>query len=210
MNTYKIPKEEIRLAAKCGFLSKRLWNDHINKRSRSRSYIRWKDYIKKEIFIPFGRHQGDEVVFLNKQSKIVQSVVRGKFVHPPIAYQILHDEIVVDTVLDWTKKRNISNYFFEAEIRKAPRAFGIRKIDKIPDAIIEIEGENFAIEVELSRKSAKRYRKALTSYAISESYREVHFYTDREEIKHCLVKAAKEIKYPNEETPMQINLISVP
>ena len=209
MKTYKIPQEEIRLAAKCGFLSKRLWKDHINKRTRSYSYERWKDYIKKGIFIPFGRHQGDEIVFLNKQSDIVKSVVRGGFVSPPIAYQILHDEIVVDTVLNWTKTKNVSSYFFEPEIRKAPRAFGLRKIDKIPDAIVEIEGENFAIEVELSMKSLKRYRKALTSYAISENYREIHFFTDRVEIKHNLVRVAKEIKYPSEETPIKISLINV-
>ncbi len=209
MKTYKIPEEEIRLAAKCGFLSKRLWNDHINKRTRSWSYERWKGFIKKEIFIPFGRHRGDEIVFLNKQSDIVKSVVRGQFVAPPFAYQILHDEIVVDTVLSWTKSKNVSNYFFEPEIRKAPRAFGIRKIDKIPDAIVDIKGEHFAIEVELSIKSPKRYRKALTSYAISENYREVHFFTDRVEIKHHLLKVAKEIKYPLEDTPMKINLINV-
>lgn len=159
--------------------------------------------------LTFGRHRGDEVVFLNKESDIVKSIVRGQFVAPPTAYQILHDEIVVDTVLSWTKFKNVTNYFFEPEIRRAPRAFGIRKIDKIPDAIVEISGEHFAIEVELSIKSPKRYRKALTSYAISDNYREVHFFTDRIEIKHNLLKVAKEIKYPKDETPMKINLINV-
>lgn len=104
MRQYVTPIEEIQLAQKCGFLSKRIWRKYINKRKDSARKERWNGFLKKNIFKPYGFNRGAEILILNSNSKIVKSVIGGQIMQAPPSYILKHDEIVVDIVLDWAKK----------------------------------------------------------------------------------------------------------
>ncbi|MCB0370311.1 MAG: hypothetical protein KDD45_13025 [Bdellovibrionales bacterium] len=207
MRPYSIPKEEIKIASKSGFLTKDLWKKYLNHRCRSWAFETWKRYIEKGIFKPYGRFNNGEVVVPNKDSPIVKELVGSDISPPPFAYQLRHDELTLDFVLKLLKQDKITDYYFEPEIRKQPEIFELNSHDKIPDAIVYSKDSRYAIEVEMTRKNPKRYRQALESYASIRSFDEVYYLTNGVKIKNQILKIAKDIQYPSHRCPIRLSLL---
>lgn len=202
MRPFKIPKDEIKFAAKAGFFTKELWVKHFTNHHRSWIFKRWRDFIQRGIFIPFGTSTNQTVVRLNRDSSIVKSVVGGDISSPPSPYQIRHDSMVMDIVLKLVHRSCFDRYFFEPEIKRDPKAFGIRWEKKFPDAIIHTSEGCFAIEVELSRKSPRRYDRILNFYAYKNQFDEVLYYSNSPRVQKSIAAAMKRMLYPMEDTPI--------
>jgi hypothetical protein len=113
-----------------------------------------------------------------------------------------HDEKVVDIVLDMHKAFQFDEYYFSDQIRSCPMVFNHNRYDKIPDAILIKDEKSYAIEVELSRKHTKRYRKAMKAYAMSDNYEAIYYFVIDDQIERHLVKAAEKVGYNFNDTPM--------
>lgn len=208
MRPYQVPVEEIKLAAKAGFLTKSLWKKHFCKTKRSAAYKRWRGFIERGIFIPFGRGKNHEIVKLNPKSKYVIPVVGMDISMPPIPYQIHHDSLVIDIVMDLINKGKIQEYFLEPEIKRHLDLFDLNKATKLPDAIAVTNEGKFAIEVELSKKAQKRYYRALEFYASSDIFDEVYYLSNSPGIQKQLARIARKIKYPQQERPLRFGVIA--
>ena len=202
MRPFNIPKEEIRLAAKAGFFTKELWTKYYCNHHRSWAFKRWRDFIQREIFIPYGKSSHNSVVRLNRESKIVRSIVGSDICSPPTPYLIRHDSMVINIILGLAKKGKVDKYFFEPEIKQAPEDFGIRWEKKYPDAIVYSGEKCYAIEVELSRKAPRRYDKILNFYAFSKQFDEVHYYSNSPRIYNSLCASVGRTSYPMDEKPI--------
>lgn len=209
MRHYVTPIEEILLAQKCGFLSKKIWRKFINQRKDSARKDRWRGFLRRNIFKPYGFKRGDDILYLNSESEIVKSVVGGDIMQPPPSYILKHDEIVVDIVLEWAKDKGIDNYYFENELRSAPKVFGLERYDKLPDAILEVDNARYAVEVEISKKYSERYRKALNAYAMSKRFKEIHYFTNSLQIKNSLLTASEDVEYPQNKQPIIFHMLEL-
>ncbi|MBY0385863.1 hypothetical protein K2X05_11960 [bacterium] len=207
MRNYVVPTGEIKLAAKAGFLSKRLWQKYYIKGHRSWKFKRWNSFVERGLFRTYGT-RGDDYLTLNMKSEIVRNIVGNDISHPPIAYQIFHDEMVLEIVLGLVRDKKIRNYYLEPELKRDPLGFGLTESQKIPDAIAITETGKFAIEVELSRKNSRRYTKALESYALSNIFDEVYFLSNSPTIKSNIEAVARSINYPQNRRPLRFGLIS--
>ena len=207
MRPFIIPTQEIILASKCGFLTKSIWHKYFNKKCRSWAYETWLGYLNRGIFKPYGKHKDGSIVVLNRKSDLVQKLVGFDFTPPPYAYQLNHDEMVVDFVLKLYRDKKITSYFFEPELKRNPEIFGLKTTDKMPDAIVKNESFKYAIELELSKKNPKRYRQALESYASMALIDEVYYLTNTQNIKNQIMKTARQIQYPSKLRPLRFTMI---
>jgi len=203
MRPFTIPKEEIKLAAKAGFLTKEIWKRQFaNNLSRSWAYKRWKDLLKREIFIPYGRLSRSDIVRLNPESPIVRSITFGDISRAPSHYLLYHDSLVIEAMMNLKRKGKIDDYYFEPEIKRTPAAFDLENCPKFPDAITYKNKEKIAFEVELVTKSKSRYRKALNFYAGSD-FTEVYYFVDSSKVSKSISRVAHEIQYPQHRIPLR-------
>lgn len=208
MRPYTLPADEIRLAAKTGFLSKKLWQKYNKYRSRSGAQERWKGFTDRKLFLPYNWDDSGRTLVLNKKSFHVRGIVSNFIVKPPHPILMRHEEKVVDIVLDLNKKCNFDEYYFSEEIRANLGYFKLRKYDKVPDAILVKGDKSFAVEVELSRKGAKRYQKAMLKYELCDNYEAIYYFVITNQIKRHLLQAAEKVKYNFDETPILFEKIN--
>jgi len=80
--------------------------------------------------------------------------------------------------------------------------------DRIPDLIFTMGGDVGAYEVELNRKSSKRYIEKLSRYEdeiLNKKYDFVFYVCESEEIQNTVVANAKKVKFPSD--MLQIDLL---
>src|SRR5690625_3106097 len=80
--------------------------------------------------------------------------------------------------------------------------------NRIPDLIFTMDGDVGAYEVELNRKSSKRYLKKLSRYEdeiLNKKYDFVFYVCESEEIQNTVVANAKKVKFPS--NMLQIDLL---
>lgn len=208
VKTYRLPVEEIRFAAKTGFLSRPIWEKHFaTGRPRWRRQ-QWLLFRERDLFKKHPSRLPKDVLVLHRKHPGVKMTVGEAIAMPPFAPQIEHDEMVAGIVLELERKGLLLGYRFEAEMRREewgrPRHGAERP--KYPDALLEL-AENgrtikVAIEVELSQKSHKRYRDVLQAYAGRKEIKYVLFLARSKAIFENLKVAMRESFYLDRERPI--------
>ncbi len=204
------PSAEIRLAVRCGFLSKELWNEFFAKgKPRWRRHV-WSRFVSIGQFKTHYSKRATDVIVPNFEHPLVKRISGGEVTHAPNTAQIDHDEIIVKSFLALEKQQIIIGAKFEAELKREDqrsiRHYNLSEKNKYPDLVIEVQNQpqpkKIAIELELSRKEPKRYRQMMNTYMTSKQFSSVIFITELETVKSSIQKAIRETFYPHWERPV--------
>ncbi len=204
------PSAEIRLAVRCGFLSKELWNEFFAKgKPRWRRHV-WSRFVSTGLFKPHYSKRATDVIVPNFEHLLVKRISGGEVTHAPNTAQIDHDEIVVKSFLVLEKQQTIISAKFEAELKREDlrslRHYNPFEKTKYPDLVIEVQGQShpkkIAIELELSRKEPKRYRQMMNTYMTSKQFSSIIFIAELETIRTSIKSAMRETFYPHWERPI--------
>lgn len=210
MRPKHLPIEEIRLAARTGFLSKPIWEEFFAKGSDRWRRRQWQLLTERGYFVRHPSRLPRDVLVLYRKHPEVRQLVGESIGLPPIAPQIEHDECVTRILLDLNRGGHMLGFQFEAEMKRLEwgerRLYRSSERDKFPDAILTVSGPNgvfnVALEIELSRKSPKRYRQILTSYATRKDLNCVLFLARSQIIFENLKIAMRQTIYPDWERPI--------
>lgn len=202
-----IPLDEIQFAAKFGFISRRLWEKHFSKRSRTRNIRVWRQFTEEGYFRPHHDERYSDVLFLARRAKKLLEESGQRYVTPSNVYQISHDEKVAEIALKISAAGLIEKFSTESELKK--QFMDWRKLAregqsaKFPDLLLHgANGAAIALEVELSRKSPERYRKVMQSYSNQQLAKTVIFLSDQNVIFERISRATKAVHFPTWETPI--------
>lgn len=201
---------EIRLAAKSGFLSKKIWKDFFGAGGARWQNLVWRGFLEKELFREHPSKYATDVLVLNGKSRKVQALVGEDISAPPYISQMEHDETMLRGVLELHRHKLITGIRFEPELK---RESGIRYVGggytgavKFPDAIIRIalpeKPRVMALEMELSRKTPKRYRQMMDALVALKGVERVIFISRTDTITTAIRRAMRDNYYPYWERPI--------
>lgn len=210
MRPWRIPQEEIRFAAKTGFLSKPIWEAYFAKGCYSWRQKQWNALWERGLFLPHSSRLARDVLVPNSDHPIVKKLADRAPARPSIVSQIEHDETVARIVLELQRQGFLESYCFEPEMKakelsqgRLPSKFNLVKY---PDAVLTLRGPSkaskIALEIELSRKSPMRYRELLNAFQNRKEIGAVLFLARRKPIFDALRSAMRDIHYPNWERPI--------
>lgn len=209
MRPQNIPEREILFAARTGFLSKPIWEAYFAHGSDRWKRRQWQLLCERGHFEAHPSRFARNVVIPNRANAEVRKLVPGGIVSPPYGPQIEHDEMVVRTVLFLRRKGLASSFKLEAELKREDWQKGLLKEGeqkKFPDVILDVQEAGrtirLAVEIELSRKSPRRYRQIFESYAARKDVQCVVFAARSRAVFDGLKAAMLEAHYPNGECPI--------
>ena len=208
---YQIPKAEIELAVRTGFITRSIWESEFAKDLKpSWRYEKWNKLEKRGFFKPHSSEYAKGVLVPVADHPKVKELV-GDFVAPPPSVAVLgHDEKVVRTFLKLKREGVLSFAKFEAELKKEDlrnkKHFDPSDSTKFPDLLIGLQGPNsgkrIALEFELSRKEPKRYRQMMISYVCHREISAIIFVTDLDVIKNGIRAAIRDTYFPEWDKPV--------
>lgn len=201
----------LRVAAKAGFLTKRIWSEFFstgNKRWRNR---RWKSLMEMGLFHPVPDYGfiGSAVTLSGAGKALVVNLNMDPVYSPP-AKNLWHDEELIRLALFLERQGWVSNWMTEQELKVSGRSEQffrdqVRAI-KIPDLIIKwnVPNENifWAIELERTRKEVPRYYEMVGAYKGISKIDSVLVITATETIETNIKKAQAKMEYPQSKRPM--------
>lgn len=201
---------EIRLAAKSGFLSKRIWREFFGAGGTRWQNLVWKSFLEKELFRKHPSKYATDVLIPNSRNKLVQSLVGEEISSPPYISQMDHDETVMRGLLDLHGRILIDGFRFEQELKRESGVCyvggGYSGAAKFPDAVVRLARPGklkvLALELELSRKTPKRYRQAMDALVALKGVDRVVFVTRSEVITAAIQRAMRDNYYPYWERPI--------
>lgn len=210
MRPLKVPEEEIRFAAKTGFLRRSFWEEFYGSDSKSWRSRQWRSFVDNKFFLPHPSALAKDVLVPNPRNAFVKRLVGAEISAPPFVAQLEHDSIVARILFLLSREQVIQNFTTEAELKRRhqdDRQWVDRSEKlKFPDAILTIANAetsfNVALEVELTVKSQKRYRKILEVYQDRKQVRAVLFVINSSGIFKAISKAMKEARYPDWQKPI--------
>lgn len=180
LNGQEVPKEveaALLLILKTGFITRTLWNKHFfNGNPRWASKRLRAMQVKKLIAVHPNPLASDCFVLTSLGKRTLGAQFMSPPKPPPIS-QLLHDELVVDSLLSLRKARCITDWTLESDLKaRGDGKFilnGTPEGLKYPDAIFKMTvqgGERLcAFEYERQEKSIMRYRTILRRYAVFDS-----------------------------------------
>lgn len=210
MRPKKIPLEEIRFAAKIGFLSKRLWLDFFTTKSVSQNSRRWRSFVTDEYFKKHESRSLRDVLVLDKKARSLLEARGLKAVASPHMNQVDHDETVARILIQLERDKTIQSIETESELKQKfmlwMRTTREGRGVKFPDLSVTL-GKNakfmqIALEIELSKKSFDRCKTMMLSYSSKREVGAVVFIAEQEVIFDRLARAMKETHYPTWERPI--------
>lgn len=206
MRPYGVPIEEIKFAAKSGFLSKKVWDLFFNNHTQGWSSVRWKGFQTRGIFKPHQSPLLKNCLVLNPLSPIVTQLIDGAVCSPPSPVQLSHDENVARIVLTLLKREVIKDYLLEPELKRIYNSLGNSKKRKFPDAIFDLytieKTIRIALEVEQSKKSPRRYQRFLEASCSNEKINGIVIAHSSEKIKSLIEKEIVRINFPTDLKPI--------
>lgn len=197
------PIEEVKFAAKIGFLSKKIWEEFFARGNVRWQYRCWKRLVDSKIFIP--HRIAKDVLVVNARHPFVGKVT-DSYNRAPHVNQLFHDEIVGLTYLRIADRLKNWGVFVEAELkRREPlqnRGKKSSQVMKHPDVLATSpSGPRIAIEIELSRKSKTRYMNAFRAYR-SKAVSLIIFVVRSSSTLAIIRRAAHEVRFPENEIPI--------
>ena len=216
MRLFNIPVAEIQFAAKTGFLSRDLWEDFFASGSYSWRCKQWGYFLERGFFKPHPSVLAKHVIVLNRKNLMVVKLVGVDFSSAPYISQLIHDETMARILLILKGKGLIQSFQTEMELKKAdPGSNKVRDASdrtKYPDAVVEVNGNErtlkIAIELELTRKDPKRYRKCLETYATRSKVHRVIFIARSNGVFATLKREMIGTIYPDYQRPIGFSQLS--
>lgn len=210
MRPQHIPESEIRLAAKFGFLSKPIWDEFFAEGRRAWRARQWQHLHQRDFFRRHPSNQLRDVLVLNPKNSDVLKIIGEEISSPPFVAHFEHDSTMANILLHLDRSGVIASYKVEAELKRQdvqPRkVWDESERSKYPDALVQISVggriQRIAFELELSRKSPKRYRQILNSYASRLDCDMVVYLSDSKPIFDSLKNAMQATAYPSEQKPL--------
>jgi len=205
------PVREIELAARTGFLSKKIWNEFFASGKLVWRNRAWKNLVARKYFLPhYATLASSSVIRLNPKHPLVIKMVGDKIPQVPSIAVIDHDETVVKTFFILKNMNMLKTAKFESEIKREDlrnkRQFDPNDRTKFPDLMVELNSlkpsGKIAIEIELSRKEPKRYRQMMNSYMCNKDVSKIIFATDLEVVKNNIKAAIRDTYFPEWEKPV--------
>lgn len=205
-----LPIQEITFAAKTGFLSRRLWVDFFAKGSKSWRNKSWRALQAHGDFLPHPASRADDVIVPNRKSHLVRRLVGGAVASPPYISQIDHDEICARIALILERRGLIHSYLTEADQKRlffsSFRSYREASTVKFPDLLLELRSSRgnlqLAVELELSRKSPRRYCETFRALRDGPRRDLVLFLSRSDAIFDALSRAMKDVTFPTWERPV--------
>jgi hypothetical protein len=204
-------RESIRVAAKAGFISKRIWKEFF-----AGSYPRWRNRqwqaLNASGFFAAVPDYGfvDSAVTLTNKGK-AQAVSLGLDpVYSPHAKNLWHDEELIRFALFLERREWISWWMTEQELKVGTEGKKFlattEHCDKIPDLIIQWRGLNvsplWAVELERTRKEFTRYYRMVGAYQGFSRLDSVLVIAATNSIEANIKKAQARLNYPQQNRPM--------
>lgn len=157
----------IKFAARFGFLTRDIFFSYLCEGSRAHKYRKWNLLIDERWFTP--SFSNPYTMYLSQKAKKIFSLKDIKARSPVF---ISHDQLVAELFLTLEGTGLVTKSWTELELsRQRWDAFSIvgnDQLGKIPDLILDLKTHNgnlrVAIEVEIARKSRKRYAHIALSY----------------------------------------------
>jgi hypothetical protein len=205
-----VPIAEVTFAAKTGFLSRSLWLDFFAKGRRSWRYFLWRAFLDRGDFLLHPASRAGDVIVPNRKSPLVRRLVGDAVALPPYISQLDHDEICAHIALTSEKSGLIHSFLTESEQKRlffsSHRSYQEAKAVKFPDLFLELKSESavrkVAVEVELSRKSPRRYCDIFRALRERPSHDLIVFLSRSEAIFDALARAMRDVNFPTWEQPV--------
>jgi hypothetical protein len=199
-----LPVAEITFAAKSGFLSRSLWMDFFAMGTKSWRNSQWRALTSRGYFQRHPSSRAGDVIVPNRKSELVRRLAGDAVASAPFISQLDHDEICARIALLLERQGVIQSYLTEADQKRLffgwNRSFLEAKSVKFPDLVLEVSGpkgkQTVAIEVELSRKSPRRYCDIFRAYRARPGHDLVVFLARANTIFDALSRAMKDVIYP--------------
>lgn len=204
-----LPIKEIHFAAKSGFLTKELWLDFFAYGCRAWRFRLWKQFIDDGVLIEHHSKNAKDIWVLNRRNLLVQRTIGSHIAHAPFISQITHDEMIARIVLNIMKDGAGLFYRLEPELKKmTPGIKGPADSNnrlKFPDGLIQLKNADksrVALELELTAKDPKRYRRILQAYASFQKADMIVFIVREDRLIKTIRKAMHDTFYPTWEKPI--------
>jgi hypothetical protein len=202
MRTELVPEREILFAAKTGFLTKKLWDAHFANGTYSWRQKQWSYLVGRGYFKKHPSSRAIDVVILDRKNPDVRRLVGDQITSPPYLNQLDHDELVADFILRLSDV--ITNFRTEGEQKRfrlgQHNRLDMDYRDKYADALIQLKAPEkkmtLALELELTTKCQKRYRRIFNTYAAVKNIDRVIFITRTESQAESIRQAIVDAYYP--------------
>ncbi len=209
------PIEEVRFAAKTGFLSRRLWLDFFARGSKSWRNKSWRALHASGDFLPHPASRAGDVIVPNRKSPFVRRLVGDAVASPPYIFQLDHDEICARIALSLERRGLIRSYLTEADQKRlffgSFRSYREAQSVKFPDLLLEVPSSRgnrqIAVELELSRKSPRRYCEIFRALRDGPRRDLFLFLSRSDAIFDALARAMKDVTFPTWERPVGFGLV---
>ena len=193
--------EAIKFTGKAGFLSKEIWHQYFGVGA-----YRWQEkqlkFLEDRGYLKRPKNEFTERIFsLTDKSVTLLASMKQPCVSPvPVKY-LPHDSVVAKAMLSLQKKRLVSNFHFERELK----TYGIKDFllsnkdhdQKYPDAIFKMtaygELRTAAIEYEREQKSSSRYKNILWQYTQLTNLSVVLYICENTAIQKAVERAMKHL-----------------
>lgn len=201
----------LRVAAKSGFLTKRIWNEFFASGNRFWRYRRWRSLMGIGYFNPVPDYGFVEsAVTLSDLGKAIADSLGMNPVYSPPAKNLWHDEELIRLALFLERNGWITRWMTEQELKvgtEAQRFFRDQvRATKIPDLIIEWNTQPkkilWAVELERTRKEFSRYYEMVGAYKGISRIESVLIIVAAKSIEANIKKAQSKMDYPQVQRPM--------
>lgn len=188
------PNEEIKFAARHGFLTKRIWKEFFGSGGANYRNRRWRYFRESGIFKGSVDHL--DILLLNPKHPLVKA--HGALVsRPPRIEELEHNTIVARTELKLLKAIRECRVVVEQESKRREAYFnrGFQNADanKFPDLTVWQKNFGVAVEIEIARKSKARYREIFDRYKSLGFEAVIYVVADREMVS-LIKNVAQEFK----------------
>ena len=211
MRFHNYMRDPLRVAAKAGFISKRIWNEFYGAGNRQWKFRRWQGLLKSSYFKQVPDYGFiDSAITLTDLGRALADELGYDPVFSPPAKNLWHDEELIRLALFLERQGWISSWRTEQELKmnkKSQQYFRdqVRAV-KIPDLIIEWNTTPkkiiWAVELERTRKEATRYYDMVGAYQGISRIESVLIIVAAHAIEYEIKKAQGKLNYPQTQRPM--------
>ncbi len=210
-----VPLEAIMFTAKMGFLSKEIWGEFFAKGSLRSTQRQWGKLVSDGWFEQHSSPRCSDIFVLTAKAKrLVDSRVQA-IAAPPHMGVFDHDTKLSQIVLKMQRQGLILKWTTESELKiLSPSSLKLESHPnsyKYPDLLVtlNVSGKpvRLAIELELSRKSFKRYRDIIFSYRRLPAVKGVFYICPTEEIHKAIKKAFRQSHTSLSEKPIGFGFV---
>jgi hypothetical protein len=201
----------VRVAAKAGFLTKRVWIEFFATGNRFWQYRRWQSLMASGLFQPVPEYgMAETAVTLTSAGRALAFRLGLGPVFSPPAKNLWHDEELVRLALFLERQGWISNWLTEPALKSGSVGSTLfpssGRAPKYADLLLEWDTPQgpvlWAVELERTRKEFTRYYDMVGAYKGISRIDSVLVIVAADSIETNIKKAQAKLNYPQSQRPM--------